>query len=174
MHRIYYIDWMVCMAVAIAFPFSGFFFVCSFLFLFCFVYVWIHLSPAHILLFNTVVMFLFACVLVCIPISKLVLYVISHGPIASYLPPYVWESNLLRCISYVTIRWSRRVVVVVAAYVLLLFHFFESGILVSLSLFLVSFRLKSHFNLETNLQTHLKAAQYVIGHFQELRRKKKY
>lgn len=152
------------------FSFFWFFFFCSVFF--C-VYVWIHLSPAHILLFNTVVMFLFACVLVCIPISKLVLYVISHGPIASYLPPYVWESNLLRCISYVTIRWSRRVVVV-AAYVLLLFHFFESGILVSLSLFLVSFRLKSHFNLETNLQTHLKAAQYVIGHFQELRRKKNY
>lgn len=34
---------------------------------------------------------------------------------------------------------------------------------------MVSFRLKSHFNLETNLQTHLKAAQYAIKHFQDFK-----
>lgn len=79
------------------------------------------------------------------PFEKLVLCVtfhISHEAIAVAFNSRMWESNLSRCISYVTFRMH-----VAFLCVCLLFLPWDLGFFVSIN---------SHFYLKTNFQTHLK------------------
>lgn len=103
--------------------------------------------------------------IVCVPILKLVLCVISHGAIASH-------SLLCVRIQFITLHFiCHNFCVCDIQWFLLLLLLQLFGIFVSLSFcfFFFNFILsvKSHFYLETNLQTHLKAAQYVIEAFQD-------
>lgn len=72
---------------------------------------------------------------------------------------FVWESNLLRCISYVTCGF------LYSLHLLLFSLLFCLLVLVKLGDFWLFFDflfVKSHFYLETNLQTHLNATQNAI------------